>query len=67
MENKDEYFAEAVQSFFNTNGYSEKPNGVHGPISTRARLKKYDPGIYKLLTHYFFDNRELTGSYIHSL
>lgn len=59
MENKEEYFAEAVQSFFNTNRYSAEPNGVHGPINTRIKLKEYDPAIYKLLCEYFYDDREI--------
>lgn len=54
-----EYFAEAVQSFFNTNRYSEMPNGVHGPVSTREKLKQYDPEIYNLLLE-FFDEKDLT-------
>lgn len=59
MENKEEYFAEAVQSFFNTNKYSAEPNGVHGPIDTRTKLKEYDPAIYKLLCEYFYEDREI--------
>ena len=59
MENKEEYFAETVQSFFNTNKYSAEPNGVHGPIDTRTKLKEYDPAIYNLLCEYFYDDREI--------
>jgi len=33
MTNKEEYFAEAVQSFFNCNRYSDLPNGVHNSIN----------------------------------
>lgn len=60
MENKEEYFAETVQSFLNTNRYSEQPNGIHGPIDTREKLKKYDPEMYKFLTKYFYEDRELS-------
>ena len=59
MTDSAEYFAEAVQSFFNTNRYSEIPNGVHGPVSTREKLKQYDPEIYNLLLE-FFDEKDLT-------
>ncbi len=59
MTDSAEYFAEAVQSFFNTNRYSETPNGVHGPIDTRAKLKKYDPDMYKLLLEFFYE-KDLT-------
>lgn len=51
--NKEEYFAEAVQSFFDCNRYSETPNGIHNDINTREKLKAYDPEIYDLLLHYF--------------
>jgi Glycoside hydrolase 97. len=53
ISNKEEYFAETVQSFFNCNRYSEKPNGVHNSMNRRAKLKSYDPEMYKLLLKYF--------------
>jgi hypothetical protein len=60
MENKEEYFAEAVQSFFNTNRYAATPNGVHGPVDTREKLKKYDPDMYKFLCQFFDEDMELS-------
>lgn len=56
LSDKYEYFAEAVQSFFNCNRYSAEPNGVHNSINTRDKLKQYDPDIYNLLLQYFPDN-----------
>lgn len=53
LSNKEEYFAEAVQSFFNCNRYVETPNGVHNNINRREKLKKYDPEMYNLLLKYF--------------
>jgi alpha-glucosidase len=53
LTNKEEYFAETVQSFFNCNRYSEKPNGVHNENNRREKLKLYDPEMYKLLLQYF--------------
>lgn len=50
--NKEEYFAEGVQSFFGCNKYSAEPNGVHNSINTRAKLKEYDPELYNLLLQY---------------
>lgn len=50
--NKEEYFAETVQSFFNCNQYAETANGVHGSIHTREKLKHYDPDMYQLLVQY---------------
>lgn len=48
LSNKEEYFAEAVQSFFNCNRYAEPANGIHNHVNRRAKLKAYDPDIYKL-------------------
>ncbi|MDP4270252.1 MAG: glycoside hydrolase family 97 protein, partial [Bacteroidota bacterium] len=53
LTDKEEYFAETVQSFFNCNRYSETPNGVHNSINRREKLKKYDPEMYNLLLKYF--------------
>lgn len=53
VSNKYEYFAETVQSFFNCNQHVEKPNGVHNSISTRDKLKEYDPDMYALLLEFF--------------
>lgn len=60
MENKEEYFAEAVQSFFNTNRYAATPNGVHGPVDTREKLKQYDPDMYKFLCQFFDEEMVLS-------
>jgi alpha-glucosidase len=53
ISNKEEYFAETVQSFFNCNRYSETPNGVHNSINRREKLKDYDPDMYTFLLQYF--------------
>jgi len=53
MSTPQELWAEAVQSFFNVNDYANPPNGVHGPISTRVKLRPYDPVIYRLITEVF--------------
>lgn len=53
ISNKEEYFAETVQSFFNCNRFSLHPNGVHNAINTREKLKLYDPDMYNLLLEYF--------------
>jgi alpha-glucosidase len=52
ISNKEEYFAETFQSFFNCNRYVETPNGVHNAINTREKLKLYDPDMYRLLLRY---------------
>ena len=55
ISNKEEYFAECVQSFFNCNRYAEPTNGVHNSMNRRAKLKAYDPDMYRLLTEYFYE------------
>lgn len=55
ISNKEEYFAEAVQSFFNCNRYSKEPNGVHNSINRREKLRAYDPEMYNLLNAYFYE------------
>lgn len=55
ISNKEEYFAEMVQSFFNCNRWSETPNRVHNHVNRRHKLKAYDPEGYKLLTEYFYE------------
>lgn len=49
----EEYFAEAVQSFFNCNRFSDTPDGVHNHVNRRAKLRAYDPDMYALLSEYF--------------
>lgn len=55
LSNKEEYFAECVQSFFNCNRYAEPANGVHNSMNRRVKLKAYDPDMYKLLKEYFYE------------
>jgi len=45
MTNHKEYWAEGVQSYFNTNN---KNNHNHGEIDTQAKLRKYDPKLAAL-------------------
>lgn len=52
-----EYFAEGVQSWFNTN--LEGPingNGIHKYANTRTELKSLDPKLHALLSKYFPDD-----------
>lgn len=55
VSNKEEYFAECVQSFFNCNRYAEPANGVHNAINRRTKLQTYDPEMYALLKEYFYE------------
>lgn len=55
ISNKEEYFAECVQSFFNCNRYADPANGVHNGMNRRVKLKAYDPDMYNLLKTYFYE------------
>ena len=50
--NRAEYWAEAVQSWFDTN---RPPDHDHNHVDTREELKEYDPGIAKLVAEVFGD------------
>jgi len=50
--NKEEYWAECVQSWFDDNRENDHD---HNHVNTRAELKAYDPGAAKLLTEVFGD------------
>ena len=52
--NKAEYWAEGVQSWFNTN---RPPDHDHNHIDTREELKEYDPALAKLVEEIFGDNQ----------
>ena len=51
--NENEYFAEAVQDWFNLNAESIPGDGIHNEINTREELKNYDPMLYDIVKRYF--------------
>lgn len=51
--NPDEYFAEGVQSYFETNIEAIPSNGIHNEINTRAELATYDPKLHALVAEAF--------------
>ena len=53
-----EYWAEGVQNWFNVNAEAPKADGKHNQLNTREELKKYDPDLYELLSHYFSEFKE---------
>ena len=53
--NADEYWAEAVQSWFGLNDTSVQADGVHNQIDTRHELQAYDPVIANLVQEVFGD------------
>jgi hypothetical protein len=49
--NSTEYWAEGVQSWFDTN---QRPQaGIHNEVDTRAELADYDPRLHDLIARYF--------------
>ena len=48
-----EYFAEAVQDWFNVNAEMPHTDGKHNWCNTREELKEFDPDLYDLLAEYF--------------
>jgi hypothetical protein len=53
--NRDEYWAEGVQSWFDTNLTATPADGIHNEIHTRAQLKDYDPALSALVAEVFGD------------
>ena len=50
---KEEYFAEAVQDWFNVNAEMPHTDGKHNWCNTREELQIFDPDLYNLLAEYF--------------
>ena len=48
--NHSEYWAEAVQSYFDCNAPA---GGVHNDVNTREKLQKYDPAVFELIDDTF--------------
>lgn len=49
----EEYWAEGVQDYFDTNLESIPANGIHNEINTRAELKEYDPTLFGIIDTIF--------------
>jgi hypothetical protein len=49
----DEYWAEGVQSYFNTNLEANPPDGIHNQVGSRDELKAYDPALYWFIDRFF--------------
>lgn len=56
--NAEEYFAEAVQSWFDTNQLGPPGgDGIHNEIDTMAELAAYDPEVSELVAEVFLPDR----------
>lgn len=51
--NPEEYWAEGVQSYFDTNVEAIPPNGIHNHVNTRSELQSYDPRLFALIEEYY--------------
>ncbi len=54
--NVAEYWAEGVQSWFNTNLEAEPANGIHNSIDTRVELRAADAELARLVGEVFLDD-----------
>jgi alpha-glucosidase len=62
--NKDEYWAEGVQMYFDCARTANPPNGVHNQVGNRVQLKGYDPMLFALVDREFAGNPwRYEGSY----
>jgi hypothetical protein len=52
--NRGEYWAEAVQSYFDTNRENDE---VHNHVNSRAELKEYDRRLFDLVDRVFVGNQ----------
>jgi hypothetical protein len=57
--NVEEFWAEAVQDWFNVNAELPKPDGKHNHVNTRKELKEYDPDLYAIIKEYFPETNEM--------
>jgi len=51
--NVQEYWAEGVQDWYDTNDFSDPPNGIHNTVNTRPELSTFDPTLYALIAGIF--------------
>jgi hypothetical protein len=49
LQDAQEYWAEGVQDWYDTNLEADPPDGVHNAVNTRGELSSYDPTLYKLI------------------
>jgi hypothetical protein len=54
--NLQEYWAEGVQDWYDTNDWSSPPNGIHNDVNTRVELETFDPTLYALIAGVFPDD-----------
>ncbi len=63
MESSQEYWAEGVQDWYNTNLEADPPNGIHNHVDTREELLAYDPPLYDLIAEVLPDTPQFVDCY----
>lgn len=48
-----EYWAEGVQTYFNTNLETNPADDIHNQVNTRSELQEYGPGLYAFVDSFF--------------
>lgn len=56
-ENSAEYWAEGLQSYFDCNLESNRPDGIHNRVNTRDELKRFDRELFNLIDGAFKQTR----------
>jgi hypothetical protein len=51
--NLQEYWAEGVQDWYDTNDWATPSNGIHNDVNTRVELAAFDPTLYALVASLF--------------
>lgn len=55
-----EYWAEGVQDWYDTNSEAIPSNGIHNQINTRSELSGYDNRLYKMVSELLPDNTKFS-------
>jgi hypothetical protein len=51
----EDYWAEGVQSYFNTNLEADPPDGIHNHVNSREELAEYDQPLHDFIARFFSD------------
>lgn len=66
-ENFDEYWAEGVQDWYNTNARADSPDGINNAVSTRMELKEFDPNLYAMIGEVFPSDTDWGDCHAHNM
>jgi len=63
MESVQEYWAEGVQDWYDTNLQAIPSNGIHNEIDRRGELEAYDPTLYGLIEEFLPQDNQFQDCY----